>query len=126
MRIPLRGYAPCFFNEYDADNRLIDVYTSDEDILLDRDARYLYDQHGPIDSSYKNRQHPSDGKNNLPHHLSTLFFQWVNLWYAFIEKIKYKSSILLVLLKVAMLEIVAMKSGSFGDGLPSIWLGNAG
>ncbi len=34
--------------QYDADNRLTYVYTSDDGIVFDRDARYFYYQHGPL------------------------------------------------------------------------------
>ena len=34
--------------EYDADNRLHTVYTSDNDLVYQRDAKYFYYQHGPM------------------------------------------------------------------------------
>lgn len=34
--------------EYDADNRLHAVYTSDNDLVYQRDAKYFYYQHGPL------------------------------------------------------------------------------
>ncbi|RED45636.1 RHS repeat-associated core domain-containing protein [Seonamhaeicola aphaedonensis] len=34
--------------EYDADNRIINVYTSNDDIIWEKDANYQYYEHGPL------------------------------------------------------------------------------
>ncbi|WP_306639615.1 RHS repeat-associated core domain-containing protein [Sanyastnella coralliicola] len=34
--------------EYDADNRLTNVYTSTDEVIWDQDARYVYYKHGPL------------------------------------------------------------------------------
>jgi photosystem II stability/assembly factor-like uncharacterized protein len=44
------GMADQFFHkyEYDADNRIVSVYTSKEGLIWDNDAKYQYYKHGPL------------------------------------------------------------------------------
>jgi RHS repeat-associated protein len=44
------GMADQFFHKYnyDAENRLTEVYTSADDVLWERDAAYMYYRHGPL------------------------------------------------------------------------------
>src|SRR6185503_20573171 len=44
------GYPDQFYHlyEYDADNHITEVYTSKDNLIWDKDAKYFYYQHGPV------------------------------------------------------------------------------